>query len=279
MGILVSSVRKTEKKAAKWRPERVQKKMEKRATQLSAREFSNQSFNSKEAAPNGERDSSNPSRSVDLGDDKEDSSKGERDSSNRNRSVLDSGVEKEGASKSANGSSNRSLSMMRSVRDFRPSLPSHLHGIKIRGWRGSRITIADIEERRERRKALRMTRVVTGQALRYCAVFWITWIFGSTNRILQFATGGESYFWIMFFHVIFTPLQGLLNCIVYVDLRVQKWWKKKKLARSKAKSIRKRERQSQENSSAASIPAGQAASFDTLDNLNGDLSDIDEGDL
>ena len=78
--------------------------------------------------------------------------------------------------------------------------------------------------------------MVAGQAFRYCFVFWVTWLPGSTNRILQLAIG-KSYFWVMFLHVIFTPMQGFWNFIVYIDLRVRKWWKEKRRERAIAKEI------------------------------------------
>lgn len=92
------------------------------------------------------------------------------------------------------------------------------------------------EEREARRKASKMTRVVTGQAFRYCFVFWATWLPGTINRILQLVIG-HSYFWLMFLHVIFTPMQGFWNFMVYIYLRVKKHLAEKKKARLKAKKI------------------------------------------
>ena len=92
----------------------------------------------------------------------------------------------------------------------------------------------DAEERKARRKAHKMSRMVTRQAFLYCFVFWITWLPGTTNRILQVSTG-HSYFWVMFLHVIFTPMQGFLNFFVYIDIRFRKWWKEKQKQRLKAK--------------------------------------------
>jgi len=134
----------------------------------------------------------------------------------------------------------------------------------------------DIEERRERRKATKMTRVVMAQALNYCIVFWITWLPGTVNRILQEV--GDSFFLVMLLHVIFTPLQGLLNFFVYINPRVKKWWAESKKARSRAKKIRKCKLQKKENDEVC-VPeikvSGNAISDDDDDDDDNHF-DVDE---
>lgn len=149
-----------------------------------ARDSSNRSHQSFESIPEEEvpKDSGNPSRSEKSCNDPEDESsflKEERDSSSTNqaskssqsanfgdgdnddkeqpaskgdslhriRMALDCGTEKEEPTKSS------------CFMNFKP-----LRDVRRSGWRGSRIIGADMEGRRERRKALRMTRVVTGRA-------------------------------------------------------------------------------------------------------------------
>ena len=62
-------------------------------------------------------------------------------------------------------------------------------------------------QKRFRRKNSRKSRQVLNQALRYVAVFYLTWVAGTTNRLLQLVLG-RSFFWIMALHAAFTPLQG-----------------------------------------------------------------------
>lgn len=66
----------------------------------------------------------------------------------------------------------------------------------------------------ESRRRFEKSRKVTVQALSYVVAFYITWIFGTINRLLQLFTG-ESYFPLMLLHSIFTPAQGFLNFLVY----------------------------------------------------------------
>ena len=62
-------------------------------------------------------------------------------------------------------------------------------------------------QKRFLKKNSRKSRQVLNQALRYVAVFYLTWLAGTTNRLLQLVLG-QSFFWIMALHAAFTPLQG-----------------------------------------------------------------------
>ncbi len=52
------------------------------------------------------------------------------------------------------------------------------------------------------------------QAVFYVGVFYITWMFGTINRLAQLI-GGENNVALMILHSIFTPMQGFLNFLVY----------------------------------------------------------------
>lgn len=71
-------------------------------------------------------------------------------------------------------------------------------------------------------KKYRKSNMVAWQAFRYVGVFWLTWIFGTLNRLLQLFLG-RSYFGIMALHAFFVPLQGFFNFLVYVYPRYRKW--------------------------------------------------------
>ena len=57
------------------------------------------------------------------------------------------------------------------------------------------------------------------QALRFVGVFYLTWAFATVNRLLQLIVG-HSYFWLMFLHTVFVPMQGVsvlfLFCVLIV---------------------------------------------------------------
>ena len=67
--------------------------------------------------------------------------------------------------------------------------------------------------RQKSKKKVRQSHVVAGQAFRYVAVFYVTWVAGTTNRLLQLILG-HSYFWIMVLHSVFTPMQVRLLSFV-----------------------------------------------------------------
>ncbi len=228
MGILVYSVRKTERRAAKWRPQSVIK--------LNVADLD---------APSAlKNEHSNNSRSVAFEGDEE------------SEKPRQSSMELVSASYKT---------------------PSRLNlGMSMRA--GTRLGKSDLQERRERRKATRMTRVVSGQAFRYCIVFWITWLPGSANRVLQL-TQGHSYFWVMLFHVIFTPMQGLLNFIVYVDLRVRKWVQTELELRKKARQRRNRRKEHRRDTSDVSLPEAQTSSGASSPENAEDWIEISEDDF
>ena len=58
------------------------------------------------------------------------------------------------------------------------------------------------------------SRQIFHQAVFYCVVFYISWLFVTINRMYQLITG-ESIYSLLVLHSIFGPLQGFLNFIVY----------------------------------------------------------------
>jgi len=269
MGMLVHSVRKTEKKAAKWRPSSVRFNHDNAGTDDSNRSLSSSrslsrstmmrwkppspaktKLDEEDTTSESAGESGNHSR---LANDTDASNSQvlsiipEKEEQTSELSIISETGEQTATSTKETTQHSRPGSVMeRSHNNVIKGTPSRRSMLKITNssilW--GRLGESDMQERRERKKASRMTRLVVGQAFRYCAVFWVTWLPGSTNRILQLMFG-YSYFWVMFLHVIFTPMQGLLNFIVYIDLRVRKWWVDKKNARAKAKEIEKRRPQPQ----------------------------------
>lgn len=80
------------------------------------------------------------------------------------------------------------------------------------------------------RKSFKMSQEVAKQAVCYVGAFYITWIAATVNRILQEATG-KQYFAAMLCHVIFTPMQGFFNFLVYMRPRFRRWKKEKKASK------------------------------------------------
>jgi len=268
MSMLVQSVRKTEEKAAKWRPRSMIKKVQNEVDRTVEKIASQESDQKSEENIESEKSSSGKSElgesssvNVKIPNFRNDDEEAEEIIFYRERGKLDAGESRVGFELD-DGESRDSLSfdagqsrdrLNLNVRESRISF--HFNAAESRNfnraaWRKSgSSTFASVrnmigrsknfnsEEKKARRRASRMTRMVAGQAFRYCFVFWITWLPGSTNRILQQSIG-KSYFWIMFLHVIFTPMQGFLNFFVYVDIRVQKWWKDKKKEWSREKEIK-----------------------------------------
>ena len=310
MGMLVHSVRKTEKKAARWRPSSVGFNHDNAGTDDSNRFLSSSRSLSRSMMMRWKPPSPAKTKLDEEGTTSESAGK----SGNHSRLANDADASKSQALSTISEKDERTSELLiipekreqtaTSTKETTPhSRPdsvierSHtnvpvvkkergaLNGVKESPLRRSmlkrrnssklwgRLSESDMKERRERKKASRMTRLVVRQAFRYCAVFWVTWLPGSTNRILQL-TLGYSYFWVMFLHVIFTPMQGLLNFIVYIDLRVQKWWVDKKNTRAKAKEIEKLRRQKRENdilaaddailAAAAAVQSGSGANSSSL---------------
>jgi len=130
------------------------------------------------------------------------------------------------------------------------------------------------------KKASRMTRAVTRQALRYCLAFYLTWIPATISRALEFREDHHyhHYFWVELCHVIFVPMQGFTNFIVYVEPRVRKWRKERKKAKSRAKMVEKSERQNRENGD-VSIPVERVAGDANVDvGVDDDVDDDDDDD-
>jgi len=230
MIILVHSVRKTEKKAAKWRPERVRSKVKKEASAHSRSVVVESSNHSRTAT-----DSMDTSRSASQ--------------ENNISNFLETKETQAPDISNLNAPESRNPDRRSTLRSLK-ELTSRLSSVSVDGttksaWRESITKLFDSEEKRARKKELRMTRLVTRQAFLYCLVFWITWSFGTVNRVLQMIN--HSYFAVMFFHAMFTPMQGFLNFIVYNSIRVQKWWKEKKTSRPGPKATGNRSRRNQEN--------------------------------
>ncbi|KAL7530253.1 hypothetical protein ACHAXR_003389 [Thalassiosira sp. AJA248-18] len=58
------------------------------------------------------------------------------------------------------------------------------------------------------------SRQIFHQAVFYCGVFYLSWLFVTINRLYQLITG-KNNFPLLVLHSIFGPLQGFLNFIVY----------------------------------------------------------------
>ncbi|GMH93432.1 hypothetical protein TL16_g12626 [Triparma laevis f. inornata] len=61
----------------------------------------------------------------------------------------------------------------------------------------------------------------------YLLVFFIVWFFGLLNRTIQDVSSDE-VFWALVLHVVFVPLQGFLNAVVYgglLETRFVRGWK------------------------------------------------------
>jgi hypothetical protein len=73
-------------------------------------------------------------------------------------------------------------------------------------WKTSRI---------QYREEYKRTLEVYHQSLYYLGTFYLTHVWSTSNRIVQFANGGNSYFSLTAIHSFFDPLQGFLNYFVY----------------------------------------------------------------
>jgi len=82
-------------------------------------------------------------------------------------------------------------------------------------------SIRDLSRKEDRRRTIQ-SRKVTGQALRFVGVFYLTWTFATINRIVEQANG-QSYFWLMCLHTVFVPLQGFFNYLVFVYPKLKRW--------------------------------------------------------
>lgn len=84
-----------------------------------------------------------------------------------------------------------------------------------------------LRQKQKDKARYKKSRAVALQALRYLAVFYVTWMAGTANRLLQLILG-QSYFWLMAMHSFFTPLQGFLNFLVYKYPQFSKWQAERK---------------------------------------------------
>ena len=82
-------------------------------------------------------------------------------------------------------------------------------------------------QKEDDRQRHQQSRKVTNQALRFFAVFYVTWAFATVNRLLQLIIG-HSYFWLMVLHTVFVPLQGFFNFLVFIYPRYLKWKKSRR---------------------------------------------------
>mmetsp|Transcript_6362 Transcript_6362/g.17760 ORF Transcript_6362/g.17760 Transcript_6362/m.17760 type:complete len:162 (-) Transcript_6362:24-509(-) len=99
-------------------------------------------------------------------------------------------------------------------------------------------TFPEMKLKRDKSKRLhRKSSMVMWQAFRYVSVFWLTWLFGSINRLLQLA--GREVFWVMVLHAVLVPLQGGLNFLVYKYPVFYRW----KETRRKEHAAKRRQRQ------------------------------------
>ena len=65
------------------------------------------------------------------------------------------------------------------------------------------------------------------QAFLYVGAVFATWSFATINRIIH-TINGEMYPWLLVLGALFTPLQGVFNCLIYFRYKIAKWLKNKK---------------------------------------------------
>lgn len=85
------------------------------------------------------------------------------------------------------------------------------------------------ESRAKYREEYKRSWEVYHQALYYLGTFYATHVWSTSNRIVQFANGGTSFFALTAIHSFFDPLQGFLNYLVYQRpryLRIRKQYPK-----------------------------------------------------
>ena len=85
------------------------------------------------------------------------------------------------------------------------------------------------ESRAQYREEYKRSWEVYHQALYYLGTFYVTHVWSTSNRIVQFANGGTSFFALTAIHSFFDPLQGFLNYMVYQRpryLRIRKQYPK-----------------------------------------------------
>ncbi|GBG28166.1 Cyclic AMP receptor 4 [Hondaea fermentalgiana] len=85
-------------------------------------------------------------------------------------------------------------------------------------WRQEKRISRFIDATRSGRASFKKSKLVAVQGGLYVACFYLTWIFGTINRLYQTGTG-KSNFALTFLHSLFVPLQGFLNFFVYIRPR------------------------------------------------------------
>jgi len=93
-------------------------------------------------------------------------------------------------------------------------------------------------KQRESAKLHRKSNMVKDQAFRYVAIFWITWLPASLNRLLQVA--GYNVFWVFVLHAIFVPLQGAMNWAVYKYPAFYQWRRARQKEKEALQRLQKR---------------------------------------
>jgi len=83
------------------------------------------------------------------------------------------------------------------------------------------------------KRKMSMAAMVKRQAFYYVSAFYITWTFPTTLRILQTVEVPVPYA-IYLCAVIFTPLQGFLNYLIYMRPRFLRWRRKREAKRRRA---------------------------------------------
>mmetsp|Transcript_44821 Transcript_44821/g.136870 ORF Transcript_44821/g.136870 Transcript_44821/m.136870 type:complete len:278 (-) Transcript_44821:1150-1983(-) len=81
-------------------------------------------------------------------------------------------------------------------------------------------------------RRFRRTKKVAHQALYYIGAFYLTWFFGTANRLQQLVSD-DPIFGLMLMHSVFVPMQGALNFMVYMRPRFIRWRKKRRNERIK----------------------------------------------
>eukprot|EP00512_Aurantiochytrium_limacinum_P001342 CAMPEP_0171491810 /NCGR_PEP_ID=MMETSP0958-20121227/4062_1 /TAXON_ID=87120 /ORGANISM="Aurantiochytrium limacinum, Strain ATCCMYA-1381" /LENGTH=706 /DNA_ID=CAMNT_0012025261 /DNA_START=521 /DNA_END=2641 /DNA_ORIENTATION=+ len=85
-------------------------------------------------------------------------------------------------------------------------------------WRQEKRVSRYLVQTRSGRASFTKSKRVAVQGALYVACFYITWIFGTINRLYQTGTN-KNNFALMYLHSFFVPLQGFLNFFVYIRPR------------------------------------------------------------
>ena len=66
---------------------------------------------------------------------------------------------------------------------------------------------------------------------RVLGAFYATWIFPTITRLVQVIIGSDTPFWLICLTACFVPIQGALNCVVYIRPRYKQYWVTRRMAR------------------------------------------------